>query len=73
MHVPGAGSVKAVRRLVENHQPRARQQRGRKPETLSHPEREAANAVVGDIREPDPLERVANAVGAVAPQASQRG
>jgi hypothetical protein len=71
--VTGAGRIKAVRRFVEHQQPRPSQQRGRKPETLSHPEREAANAVVRDIGEPDLLQRVADAVGAVAPQARQRG
>jgi hypothetical protein len=40
---------------------------------LSHPEREAANAVVRDIGEADPLERVIDASRAVAPEASQGG
>ena len=73
VHVTGAGRIEAVRRFVEHQQPRPGQQRGGKPETLSHPEREAANAVVRDIGEPDLLQRVADAVGAVAPQAGQRG
>ena len=73
VHVPGAGRVQAVRRFVEHQQPRPGQQRGGKPETLPHPEREAAHAVVRDVGEPDLLQRVVDAVGAVAPQAGQRG
>ena len=38
VHVTGAGRIKAVRRFVEHQQPRLCQQRGGKPETLSHPE-----------------------------------
>jgi hypothetical protein len=68
-----AGRIEAVGGFVEHQQPGGRQQRGGKPETLSHPEREAANAVVGDIGEADPLEHVIDASRAVAPQASQRG
>ena len=66
MHVTGAGRIEAVRRFVEHQQPRPGQQRGGEPETLSHPERETANAVVRDIGEPDLLQHVADAVGAVA-------
>jgi hypothetical protein len=73
VHVTGAGRIKAVRRFVEHQQPRPGQQRGGQTETLAHPEREAANAVVGNIGEPDLLQRIADAVEAVAPQASQRG
>ncbi len=36
--VTGAGRIKAVGRFVEHQQPRSRQQRGGKPETLSHAE-----------------------------------
>ena len=38
VHVTSAGGIKAVRRFVEHQQPRPGQQRGGKPETLSHPE-----------------------------------
>ena len=48
-----AGRVEAVRRLVEHQQARPGQQRGGQPETLSHPEREAPDAVVRDVGEPD--------------------
>ena len=73
VHVTAAGWIEAVRRLVEHQQPRPGQQRGGEPEALSHPEREAAHAVVCDIGEPDLLQRVADAVGAIAPQARQCG
>jgi hypothetical protein len=73
VHVPGAGRVEAVRRLVEHQQPGPGQQRGGKPETLPHPEREAAHAVVRDVGEPDLVQRVGDAVVDVAAQAGQRG
>ena len=63
VHVTGAGRIKAVGRFVEHEQSRPGQQRGGKPETLSHPEREAPHAVVRDIGEPDLLQRVADTVG----------
>ena len=72
MHVTGADRVEAVRRFVEHQQPRPGQQRGGEPEPLAHPEREAADAVVRDVGEPDLLQRVVDAVGAVASQARQR-
>ena len=68
VHVTGADRIEAVRRFVEHQQPRPGQQRGGEPETLAHPEREAADAVVGDVGEPDLLQRVTDAVGAVAAQ-----
>ena len=72
VHVTGADRVQAIRGFVEHQQPRPRQQRGRQPEPLPHAEREAAHAVVGDIGQADLIERIADPVGAVAPQAGQR-
>ena len=71
--VTGAGRVEAVGRLVEDQQPRARQQRGGQPEALAHPEREAADAVVGDVGQADLVERAGDPVAAVAAQPRQRG
>jgi hypothetical protein len=72
VHVPLAGRIEAVRRLVEHQQPRPGQQRGGKAETLSHPEREAADAVVGHVCEPDLPQHITDPVGAVPAQTGQR-
>ena len=56
MHVPLACRVEPVDRLVQHEQPRPGEQRGGKPEPLTHPERKAAHSVVGDVGEPDLLE-----------------
>ena len=69
----GTDRIKAIRRLVEDQQPRLGQQRSGQAQTLAHPQRKAANAVVGDRGEPDLVQRIADAVDAVAPQASERG
>jgi len=63
--VSGPGRVEAVGRLVQDQQSRRGQERRGEPQPLPHPEREAADAVVGDVGEPDLLERLADAVGAV--------
>jgi hypothetical protein len=54
----------SVGRLIEDEQSRLGEQGGGQPEPLAHPERETADAVVGDIDEPDLLKRVADASGA---------
>ena len=64
VHVALAGGVQAVGRLVEDEQSRCGEQRGGQPEPLAHTQRESPEAVVGDVGEPDLLQRVVDARGA---------
>ena len=66
--------VEAVHRLVEQQRRRVAEQRGRDAEALRHAEREAADAAVGDVGEPDLLEHLVDAAAAAARprRASQR-
>ncbi len=52
-HVLAPDRVEGGRRLVEDHQRRVAQQRGRQPEALLHALREAAGPVVGAVGEAD--------------------
>jgi hypothetical protein len=49
VHLAGSCGVKTVGRFVEHQQPRPGQECSGEPEALSHPKREAANAVVCEI------------------------
>ena len=58
-HLARPGWIEARRRLVEQKQPRAREQRRGQSQTLAHPRREPANPPVGRLPvEPDELEEV---------------
>lgn len=69
-----AGRVEAVGRLVEHQQPRLGEQGGGQPEPLTHAQGETAGPVVGDIGEPDLVERVVDPrCPRVAAESGQRG
>ena len=74
VHVLAARRVQAVGRLVKDQQPGPDQQRGGEPDPLPHAEGEAANLVVGDIRQSDLRQGVVDVrLGAVAAQPGQFG
>ena len=64
VHLPLAGGVETVGRLVKHQQPRLPEEGGRQPETLPHPEGEAPDGISRHLAEADPVEQLVD-VGAV--------
>ena len=66
--------VQAARRLVEQQQPRLRDERARELDALERPEREARGRTARDVGDPDVLERLvrAGAHAALALEARHR-
>ena len=72
-HRDDPGRVEAVRRLVEEEEPRVAEERGGDPEPLLHPERVGLDLVAGPIAQPDELEQLLDPrlLGVRAPAAAR--